>query len=76
MNEIWGDIKIFRKSFESIREWNEWCWENRKMQNQMVYISEIQKYGYNKGYEDDSRANLINLINNIINNLQEKIYEI
>ena len=59
------------------------------MQNQMVYISEIEdinsnakiitqklKYGYHKEYEGDSRANLINLINNIINNLQEKIYEI
>ena len=59
------------------------------MQNQMEYISEIEdinsnakiitqklKYGYHKGYEGDSRANLINLINNIINNLQEKIYEI
>ena len=55
----------------------------------MVYISEIEdinsnakiitqklKYGYHKEYEGDSRANLINLINNIINNLQEKIYEI
>ena len=55
----------------------------------MVYISEIEdinsnakiipsklKYGCHKEYEGDSRANLINLINNIINNLQEKIYEI
>ena len=59
------------------------------MQNQMEYISEIEdinsnakiitqkiKYGCHKEYEEDSRANLINLINNIINNLQEKIYEI
>ena len=59
------------------------------MQNQMEYISEIEdinsnakiitqklKYGYHKGYEGDSRANLINLINDVINNLQEKIYEI
>ena len=56
------------------------------MQNQMEYISEIEdnnsnakiitqklKYGCRKEYEGDSRANLINLINNIINNLQEKI---
>ena len=42
----------------------------------MVYISEIQKYGYHKGYEGDSRANLINIINNTTNNPQEKIYEI
>ena len=46
----------------------------------MEYISEIEdinsnakiitqkiKYGYHKEYEGDSRANLINLINNIIN---------
>ena len=59
------------------------------MQNQMECVSEIEdgdsnagiitqklKYGYHKGYEGDSRANLINLINNIINNFQEKIYEI
>ena len=59
------------------------------MQNQMEYISEIEdinsnakiitqklKYGCHKGYEGDSRANLINLVNNSINNLQEKIYEI
>ena len=60
------------------------------MQNQMVYISEIEdinsntkiitqkiKYGCHKEYEEDIRVNLINLINNIIiNNLQEKIYEI
>ena len=59
------------------------------MQNQMEYISEIEdinsnakiiiqklKYGYHKEYEGDSRVNLINIINNIINNLQEKIYEI
>ena len=59
------------------------------MQNQMVNISEIEdnnsnakiitqklKYGYHKEYEGDSRANLKNPINNIINNLQEKIYEI
>ena len=59
------------------------------MQNQMEYISEIEdinsnakiitqklKYGCHKEYEGDSRANLINIINNIINNLQEKIYEI
>ena len=59
------------------------------MQNQMAHISEIEdinsnakiitqklKYGCHKGYEEDSRANLINLINNSINNLQEKIYEI
>ena len=59
------------------------------MQNQMEYISEIEdnnsnakiitqkiKYGYYKEYEGDSRVNLINIINNIINNLQEKIYEI
>ena len=59
------------------------------MQNQMVYISEIEdnnsnakiitqklKYGCHKEYEGDSRVNLINIINNIINNLQEKIYEI
>ena len=39
-------------------------------------ITQKLKYGYHKGYEGDSRANLINLINNIINNLQEKIYEI
>ena len=50
------------------------------MQNQMVNISEIEdnnsnakiitqkiKYGCRKEYEGDSRANLINLINNIIN---------
>ena len=56
------------------------------MRNQMEYISEIEdnnsnakiipsklKYGCHKEYEGDSRANLIN---NIINNLQEKIYEI
>ena len=57
------------------------------MQNQMEYISEIEdnnsnakiitqklKYGCYKEYEG---VNLINLINNIIiNNLQEKIYEI
>lgn len=60
------------------------------MQNQMEYISEIEdnnsnakiitqklKYGCHKEYEGDIRVNLINLINNIIiNNLQEKIYEI
>ena len=60
------------------------------MQNQMEYISEIEdnnsnakiitqklKYGCHKEYEGDIRINLINLINNIIiNNLQEKIYEI
>ena len=59
------------------------------MQNQMEYISEIEdnnsnakiitqklKYSYHKGYEGDSRVNLINIISNIINNLQEKIYEI
>ena len=59
------------------------------MQNKMVYISEIEdinsnakiitqklKYGCYKEYEGDSRTNLINLINTIINNLQEKIYEI
>ena len=59
------------------------------MQNQMEYISEIEdnnsnakiipsklKYGYHKEYEGDSRANLINLINDVINNLQEKLYEI
>ena len=60
------------------------------MQNQMVNISEIEdnnsnakiitqklKYGCYKEYEGDIRVNLINLINNIIiNNLQEKIYEI
>ena len=55
----------------------------------MVNISEIEdnnsnakiipsklKYGCHKEYEGDSRVNLINIINNIINNLQEKIYEI
>ena len=59
------------------------------MQSQMVCVSEIEdnnsnakiipsklKYGYHKEYEGDSRVNLINIINNIINNLQEKIYEI
>ena len=34
------------------------------------------KYGCHKEYEGDSRANMINLVNNSINNLQEKIYEI
>ena len=59
------------------------------MKNQMVYISEIEdinsnakiitqklKYGCHKEYEGDSRANLINIINNTTNNPQEKIYEI
>ena len=59
------------------------------MQNQMAHISEIEdinsnakiitqkiKYGCHKGYEGDSRANLINIINNTTNNPQEKIYEI
>ena len=59
------------------------------MQNQMEYISEIEdnnsnakiitqklKYGCHKEYEGDIRVNLINLINDVINNLQEKIYEI
>ena len=40
-------------------------------------ITQKLKYGCHKEYEGDIRVNLINLINNIIiNNLQEKKYEI
>ena len=39
-------------------------------------ITQKLKYGCRKEYEGDSRANMINLVNNSINNLQEKIYEI
>ena len=48
-----------------------------KISNNSNIITQKLKYGCHKEYEGDIRANLINLINIIIiNNLQEKIYEI